>query len=145
MMNVLPFLMEHGYAVLFGCVLAEQAGLPIPATPVLIGIGAMAGLGRIPVLPAVVLSLVACALSDSMWYWLGRSRGRSVLRLLCAISLEPDSCVSSTQRTFRKWGAYSLLFAKFVPGLSTAAPPLAVVTGMPYWRFLASDGAGSIL
>ncbi len=143
--DLLPFLIDHGYAVLFFCVLAEQAGAPIPATPVLIAIGAMAGLGRVPLLPAAALSLLACSISDSLWYWLGRRRGASVLRFLCAISLEPDSCINTTQRTFRKFGAYSLLFAKFVPGLSTAAPPLAGVTGMPYSRFLLADGAGSLL
>ncbi len=145
MADFLPFLAQHGFAVLFVTVMAEQAGVPIPATPVLIGIGAMAGLGRVPLLPAVVLSVLACTLSDSFWYWLGRRRGASVLRLLCAISLEPDSCVNTTRRTFQKLGGYSLLFAKFVPGLSTAAPPMAGVTGMPYWRFLLADGTGSLL
>jgi membrane protein DedA with SNARE-associated domain len=145
MHDVLPFLLEHGYAVLFGCVLAEQAGAPIPATPVLLGIGALAGTGHLSVLPAVGLSLLACLISDSVWYWLGRRRGASVLRLLCAISLEPDSCVNTTKRMFERLGASSLLFAKFVPGLSTAAPPMAGVTGMPYWRFLVADGAGALI
>ncbi len=145
MHDVLPFLVEHGYAVLFGCVLAEQAGAPIPATPVLLGVGALAGLGRMPLWPAILLSLLACLLSDSVWYWLGRRRGASVLRLLCAISLEPDSCVSSTKKTFERLGASSLLFAKFVPGLSTAAPPMAGVTHMSYGRFLLADGAGSLI
>lgn len=145
MHDVLPFLLEHGYAVLFACVLAEQAGAPIPATPVLLGVGALAGLGRMPVSPAVLLALVACLISDSFWYWLGRRRGTSVLRLLCAISLEPDSCVNSTKRTFERLGASSLLFAKFVPGLSTAAPPMAGVTRMSYGRFLLADGVGSLI
>lgn len=145
MHDVLPFLLAHGYAVLFACVLAEQAGLPIPATPVLLGIGALAGLGHMPVLPAVGLSVAACLASDSAWYWLGRRRGASVLRLLCAISLEPDSCVNTTKQTFEKLGASSLLFAKFVPGVSTAAPPMAGATGMPYGRFLLADGAGAVI
>lgn len=145
MRDVLPFLLAHGYVVLFGCVLAEQAGAPIPATPALLGIGALAGLGRIPLWPAVLLSLLACLLSDSIWYWMGRRRGASILRILCAISLEPDSCVSTTRRTFERLGPSSLLFAKFVPGLSTAAPPMAGVTGMQYGQFLLADGAGSLL
>jgi membrane protein DedA with SNARE-associated domain len=145
MHDVLPFLLQHGYVVLFLCVLAETAGAPIPAVPVLLGIGALAGLGRMPITPAVGLSLLACLLSDSLWYWLGRRRGASILRILCAISLEPDSCVSTTKRTFARLGASSLLFAKFIPGLSTAATPMAGVTKMPYWRFLLADGAGALI
>jgi membrane protein DedA with SNARE-associated domain len=145
MRNILPFLLQHGYAVLFACVLAEQAGAPIPATPVLLGIGALAGLGRMPLLPAIFLALTACLISDSFWYWLGRRRGASILRLLCAISLEPDSCVSATKRTFERLGASSLLFAKFVPGLGTASTPMAGVRRMPYWQFVLADGAGAAI
>ena len=145
MRDVLPFLLEHGYAVLFACVLAEQAGAPIPAAPVLLGVGALAGAGRMPLAPGLALAVVAALIIDSLWYWLGRRRGISVLRVLCAVSLEPDSCVSTTRRAFERIGAPSLLIAKFVPGLSTAAPPMAGVTGMAYWRFLVADGLGAML
>lgn len=145
MRSLLPFLLAHGYAVVFATVLAEQAGAPIPAVPVLLGVGALAGMGRLPLAPAILLAVVAAVLSDSFWYWLGRRRGVSILRLLCAISLEPDSCVSNTRRTFSRLGAWALVFAKFVPGLSTAAPPMAGVNAMPFWRFAVSDGAGSAL
>ena len=46
MRDILPFLLKHGYAVLFLSVLAEQAGVPIPSTPFLLWAGALAGLGR---------------------------------------------------------------------------------------------------
>jgi hypothetical protein len=67
------------------------------------------------------------------------------LRVLCALSLEPDSCVSMTRRAFERIGAPALLIAKFVPGLSTAATPMAGVTRMPYWRFVLADGLGALL
>ena len=145
MRDILPFLLNHGYALLFGVVLAEQAGAPIPAIPVLLGVGALAGTGRMPLLPAVFIALIAAVISDSFWYWLGRRRGGSILRTLCAISLEPDSCVSTTKSLFEKLGAFSLVIAKFVPGLSTAAPPMAGITAMPFGRFLLCDGAGAML
>jgi membrane protein DedA with SNARE-associated domain len=145
MREVLPFLLEYGYAVLFGVVLAEQAGVPIPSLPVLLGVGALAGLGRMSVWPAILLALIASLISDSLWYWLGRRRGGSMLRLLCAISLEPDSCVGSTKSLFSKLGSGSLLVAKFVPGLSTAAPPMAGVNRMPFLQFLIGDGLGAVL
>lgn len=144
MRNILPFLLEHGYAVLFACILAEQAGIPVPAAPVLLGVGTLIGLERMSAGPAIALALAACLISDSLWYWLGRRRGSSVLRFLCAISLEPDSCVGNTKRWFSKTGAWSLVFAKFVPGLSTAAPPMSGVVRMPYWKFAVADSVGSV-
>src|SRR5947209_3388918 len=102
MHDLLPFLLKHGYLVLFGCVLAEQAGVPIPAAPALLGVGALAGAGRMHAAPAVTLAVAAALISDSLWYWIGRRKGASVFRVLCAISLEPDSCVRTTRKTFER-------------------------------------------
>ena len=145
MAHVLEFLLRHGYWVVFAFVLAEQIGLPLPSTPVLLAVGALAGLGRISFWHAFVLGMVASLIADSLWYWMGRKRGYSVLNLLCRIALEPDSCVRQTENVFSRFGAGALVFAKFVPGLSTAAPPLAGLFRMPLWRFLLSDGAGAAL
>ncbi len=145
MREILPFLLEHGYSVLFAAVLAEQAGAPIPAVPVLLAVGALSGIGRMTLTPAVFITILAALISDSFWYWLGRRRGISILRILCAISLEPDSCVNRTKGVFVKMGEWSLLIAKFVPGLSTAAPPMAGVNRMGLWKFVAADAAGSAL
>jgi membrane protein DedA with SNARE-associated domain len=93
---------------------------------------------------ALLLSVTACLICDQIWYRLGRVRGQSILRLICKISLEPDSCVSSTKSTFGKWGAWSLVFAKFVPGLSAVAAPMAGLTRMPLSKFVLADSAGSI-
>jgi membrane protein DedA with SNARE-associated domain len=145
MNQVVAFLLRHGYGVVFVFVLAEQIGLPLPATPVLLAMGALAGLGKISFWEAFVLGVLASLIGDCLWYWLGRKRGYSVLNLLCRIALEPDSCVRQTENVFSRFGAGALLFAKFVPGLSTAAPPLAGLFRMPMWRFLLSDTAGAAI
>lgn len=145
MAQILEFLLRHGYWVVFAFVLAEQIGLPLPATPVLLAMGALAGLGRISYWQAFGVGFAASLIGDLIWYWLGLKRGYSVLNLLCRIALEPDSCVRRTENVFSRLGACALLFAKFVPGLSTAAPPLAGLFRMPLWRFLLSDGAGAAL
>jgi membrane protein DedA with SNARE-associated domain len=145
MNQVVAFLLRHGYWVVFAFVLAEQIGLPLPSTPVLLAMGALAGLGKISFWQALGISIVASLIGDSLWYWLGRKRGYSVLNLMCRIALEPDSCVRQTENVFSRYGAGALLFAKFVPGLSTAAPPLAGLFRMPMWRFLLSDTAGAAI
>lgn len=145
MNEAIEFVLRHGYAVLFGLVLAEQVGLPIPALPTLLAMGALCGLGYFSFTLALLTSLAACWLGDWLWYELGVRRGHSVLNLLCRISLEPDSCVRRTEDVFARHGAGALLFAKFVPGLSTAAPPMAGMFHMRWWRFLLADGAGALL
>jgi membrane protein DedA with SNARE-associated domain len=137
------FLIRHGYIVLFGWVLLEQLGLPIPAAPLLIAAGALARAGKMNLTFAMTLAFVAAILADLFWYFLGRYRGGRILKLLCRISLEPDSCVRRTENLFIRHGIRSLLVAKFIPGLNTAAPSLAGVFRMPVRRFLIFDSLGA--
>src|SRR5436190_2484497 len=138
------FLIRHGYAVLFGWVLLEQMGLPIPAAPLLIAAGALARAGKMNLTFAVALAFVAVILADLFWYSLGRYRGGRILKLLCRISLEPDSCVRRTENLFVRRGVHALLVAKFVPGLNTAAPSLAGIFRMPVRRFMVYDSLGAL-
>jgi len=142
MNETLGFLLRHGYSVLFAWVLVEQLGLPVPSVPLLLAAGTLAGRGRLNLSLVAVLPIVAALLSDALWYELGRRRGVKVLQFLCRISLEPDSCVRRTENVFARHGARSLLVAKFVPGLNTAAPPLAGVFRMRLSRFLFFDALG---
>lgn len=144
MKTLIHFLIQHGYVVLFASVLAEQVGVPLPAVPFLLAMGALAGLGQFSLVIAFLLSVLACVIGDAIWYALGRARGNSVLKLLCRISLEPDSCVNQTRDAFGRQGSRALLIAKFVPGLSTMAPPMAGLTRMPFGRFVLADTAGSM-
>jgi membrane protein DedA with SNARE-associated domain len=138
------FLIRHGYLLLFAWVLVEQLGLPIPALPLLLAAGALAGSGKMNLAVAVSLALIAVVLADVFWYGLGRYRGGRILKLLCRISLEPDSCVRRTENVFLRHGAHSLLVAKFVPGLNTAAPSLAGIFRMPVPRFVLFDSLGGL-
>jgi membrane protein DedA with SNARE-associated domain len=138
------FLIRHGYALLFGWVLLEQLGLPIPAAPLLIAAGALARAGKMNLTFAVALAFIAVILADLFWYSLGRYRGVRILKLLCRISLEPDSCVRRTENLFVRHGVYSLLVAKFIPGLNTAAPSLAGIFRMPVRRFIIYDSVGGL-
>jgi membrane protein DedA with SNARE-associated domain/rhodanese-related sulfurtransferase len=138
------FLVNHGLPLLFGVVLLEQMGLPLPAVPFLLAAGALSATGRFSPLLGIGATVVACLAADVTWFYLGRHRGNQVLGLLCRISLEPDSCVRRTQNLFTRYGLRGLLVAKFVPGLSTVAPPLAGMSEMPVVRFLVVDGLGSL-
>jgi membrane protein DedA with SNARE-associated domain len=143
MNEMIQFLIRHGYAVLFLWVLFEQLGLPIPAAPLLIAAGVVAGVGELNLALILGVALIASLLSDHVWYQIGYYRGRKALSLLCRISLDPDSCVRKTKEIFARYGARSLLVAKFIPGMTAVGPPLAGIFRMPWFRFLLFDGLGA--
>jgi membrane protein DedA with SNARE-associated domain/rhodanese-related sulfurtransferase len=144
-MPALVFFIHYAYALLFLWVLVEQMGVPIPSIPVLLTAGTLSATGKVNGPLALLSVLAACLVADSIWYLLGRRYGNSVLKLLCRLSFEADTCVTKTEGYFHKRGATTLLFAKFIPGLSTVAAPIAGQTGMRYLRFITFDLAGSAI
>jgi membrane protein DedA with SNARE-associated domain len=141
----IQFLVRHGYAIIFCAVLAEQGAIPVPTIPLLLAYGAIARAGKLNVFVAILAGLAGCLIADNVWFQLGRSKGGRVLRLICRISLEPDTCVRRTEDAFAKRGLKSLLIAKFVPGLNAVAAPMAGGSGVRWRNFLGYDAAGAIL
>jgi membrane protein DedA with SNARE-associated domain/rhodanese-related sulfurtransferase len=145
MNGIVEFLVRYGYVLLFGWVLAEQLGLPLPSAPLLLAAGALAGTSRMNLAVTLALPLVAVGICDAFWYELGRRRGTKVLHWLCRVSLEPDSCVRRTEGRFERSGPWALVVAKFIPGLNAMAPPLAGISRMSWRRFALFDGLGALL
>jgi membrane protein DedA with SNARE-associated domain/rhodanese-related sulfurtransferase len=133
---------QYGLLLVFGNVLIEQIGLPIPALPTLVIAGALAVEGKLSAWATFGAAFVACTIGDGVWYLAGRVYGRRVMRLLCRISLSPDSCVRQTENQFERWGGSVLVLAKFIPGLSGIAPPLAGATRLPWLTFLLLNSMG---
>ena len=143
--GILALVAQYGLLLVFANVLLEQAGAPVPAVPTLVVAGALASSGQL-FLPSIILvAVLACLLSDSAWYGIGRYFGPRALHTLCRISVSPDSCVHRSELQFERWGGQTLLIAKFVPGLSTVAPPLLGTLGLPLPVFLLLDGLGALL
>lgn len=138
-------LLMYGYLLLFSWVLVEQLGIPLPAAPVLLAAGALSAERELSFLLALLASLAGSLVADSSWFLIGRRYGHYVLRILCKLSLEPTTCVRRTQDSFGRRRAITVLFAKFVPGLSMLAPPVAGQNGMSFGGFLLFDGLGAIL
>jgi membrane protein DedA with SNARE-associated domain/rhodanese-related sulfurtransferase len=136
---------HYGMMIVFVNVLVDQIGLPVPAVPTLIVAGAVAADGKLPFAALFAWSVAACLLADCGWYLIGQKYGIRVLKTLCKISLEPDSCVSQTQVRFERWGINSLVIAKFVPGLAIIAPPMAGALRIGWLRFGALSACGAVL
>jgi membrane protein DedA with SNARE-associated domain/rhodanese-related sulfurtransferase len=145
MNKTVDFLVRHGAAVLFAAVFVEQIGIPLPAALWLFAAGALIGAGKMSWFVALGSAAIGSLAADLIWFYLGRRYGTRVLGLLCRISLEPDTCVRRTQGVFTRFGVKGIVAAKFVPGLSTLAPPLAGSSGVRLPRFLVFDSAGSLL
>src|SRR5262245_64178803 len=142
MSDLLQFVLTHGYLVVFGTAFSEQLGLPLPAVPLLIGMWSLSRSGNFSFPLVVATAAIASLSADLIWYQLGRFHGRSVLRLICRISLEPDYCVRRTEDAFERLGLWALLPAKFIPGFNAATVPLAGMMKTTPLRFFAFDFAG---
>jgi len=145
MSETVEFLVRHGATVLLAALFVEQMGVPLPAVPWLLAAGALTGTGKMNWAAALSAAAFGSLLADLIWFYLGRYRGQRVLNLLCRISLEPDSCVRRTENLFTRYGMRGVVVAKFIPGLSTLAPPLAGNAGVSTSRFIIFDGLGSLL
>lgn len=140
---------RYGVGLVFVNVLALSLGLPVPAMPTLILVGAGIALHAAPAWPALLgvlaVSVAASLLGDTAWFYAGRRFGGRTLQSLCRLSLSRDSCMKQTERVYGRFGIRVLAVAKFVPGLSMVAVPLsgAMQAGLP--RFLRYDGLGAAL
>ena len=125
-------------------VLLEQAGFPVPAVPTLLLAGSIAS-GGAQLALALLAATAGSIIADAAWYLVGRRYGYQVLTGLCRISINPGSCVSQTEAKFMRWGLKSLVIAKFIPGFSTVAPPIAGALRMPFSGFLVASAIGAAL
>lgn len=138
-------LAQHGLTLVFLNVLAAQLGLPLPALPMLVLAGTLLADGTIHLLPLTLVVITGSLLGDTPWYFAGKRYGYRVLRTVCRISMEPDSCVKQTENIFTRWGPASLLVAKYIPGFATVAPPLAGTMHVRLPRFLAYSAVAAAL
>jgi membrane protein DedA with SNARE-associated domain len=136
---------KHGYLVLFAWVTAEQLGAPLPALPILIAAGVLSATGQLTLASALLAGILGCLIGDGAWYVVGRLRGSEVLRVLCKVSLNPETCVRQSSEFISRHGDRALVIAKFIPGVSTVAVPLAANSGNPLGSFILYDFLGSLL
>jgi membrane protein DedA with SNARE-associated domain/rhodanese-related sulfurtransferase len=142
---LLQFIEAYGLWVVFVCVLLDQGGLPTPAYPPIIVTAALAVDQGKSLAAILLVAILAAVLADVLWYMCGRFFGATMIRLMCKISLSPDTCVGATRKVYARWGAKSLIFAKYVPGLAAVATTLAGETRIRLGRFIIYDGIGAAL
>jgi membrane protein DedA with SNARE-associated domain len=136
---------RYGLLIVFVNVLLAEAGIPLPALPMLVTAGALATRGGTQVVQLIVAGVTGSLIPDLAWYWCGKQQGGRVLGWLCKMSLSPDRCVRQTEAMFLRVGRSSLLLAKFVPALSTVSVAMAGISRMSLSTFLLLDAKGAFL
>jgi membrane protein DedA with SNARE-associated domain/rhodanese-related sulfurtransferase len=145
MHELVALLLDHGALIIFAVTLVARLGAPVPASPLLVVAGSLVMAGQISMATALAVSTAANVLGDGAWFVAGRRYGYRVMRQLCRISLSPDSCVQQGESLITRWGGSSLIAAKFVPGVSVVAAPMAGALGMSTARFLAFSVVSAVV
>src|SRR3984957_6557635 len=144
-MDLYLLMARHGYALIFGLLLAEAIGLPFPAAIALVAAGASVAAHALWGPYVVAAAIAALLIGDTAQFWLGRYMGWALLGFLCRVSINPETCILRSAESFYKRGKSTLLVAKFIPGVNTMAAPLAGSMKMRFWQFLRLDFAGATL
>ena len=139
MRTLIELLIQHGVLFVFLVTLAARMGAPVPAAPLLVVAGGLAAASELSWPLTLAVAVLANLAGDGVWYEAGRRYGHRVMRLLCKISLSQDSCVRQSEGLITTWGGSALLAAKFLPGISVVAAPMAGALRMPLARFIAFD------
>jgi membrane protein DedA with SNARE-associated domain/rhodanese-related sulfurtransferase len=145
MQHLIELIESYGLSFVFLNVLIEQAGVPLPAYPTLIVAGALLARADYSSMQLLTAAVLASLVADLTWFHAGARYGRPVLRTLCRISLSPDTCVAQTEAIYSRWGAPSLLVAKFIPGFAAVATALAGSIGTRWPVFVLFDALGALL
>jgi membrane protein DedA with SNARE-associated domain len=135
---------ELGYAALFGVLLAEYTGLPVPGETVLLGAVVLAGTGHLA-LPVVVLIAIAGAILGScLGYVIGRRGGRRLLLRPGPFVARRHRMLHGAERFFSRYGEAAVFLSRWVPCARYLTPLTAGAAEMSWHRFLLFNVIGGI-
>lgn len=143
---------RYGTLAVFLNVLGSSLGLPLPAIPTLITVGA--GIALVTHVASSTLlhfstilgaAMIGGLLGDLVWFQGGKRYGKRTLHTVCKLSQSREACVRTTEQFFGRWGVRVLVVARFVPGLSLVAVPLCGAMAVRLRSFVLYDCAGIAL
>ncbi|WP_225773065.1 bifunctional DedA family/phosphatase PAP2 family protein [Inquilinus sp. Marseille-Q2685] len=146
---VIEFIGQHPHwagLLIFLIALTESVavvGLFIPGSPILIGVGAVVGLGHLPLWPMLVWATAGAILGDGVSYELGR-RWRGTILGVWPMSRYPG-LVARGEAFFRRHGGKSIALGRFLPMLRPMIPMVAGALGLRPGLFYAVNIASAIV
>src|ERR1700678_621760 len=108
-------IVHYGYVVICLIVFAEAIGVPVPGAVALVAGGAAAAGGSLYGPAVALFAVAAILLADSFLYILGRHMGWTILKFLCQVSVDPETCVLRSAESSHSGGRLSASFDKFIP------------------------------
>ena len=137
-------LLQHGLILLFLLVAMESAGVPLPGETALVAAAILAERGHYSIVAVIVIAAAAAIVGDNAGYWIGRKGGRALLRRAPIIHRYAERALPPSERFFRRHGAKTVFFGRFIAILRVTAAWVAGISRMPWWRFLVWNAAGGI-
>ncbi len=136
---------QYGYAAVFGFVMVESLGIPIPGETMLITAALYAGsTHHLGVWPIWAAAAAAAIIGDSIGFSIGRYGGTALLsRYGTKLHLD-EGKLKVGKLIFARQGPKVVFFGRFVSILRTYAAFLAGTNRMGYRRFLAFNAAGGL-
>jgi len=147
--NLIEYVGPHNiYVVLFLIIFAETGLVIMPFLPgdsLLFATGAISAKGDVGInIPLVtVLLIVAAVLGDAVNYWIGYRLGPKVFTSETSRFLNKRHLLKA-QEFYEKYGAKTIILARFVPIVRTFAPFVAGVGRMNYFRFALYNVVGGV-
>ena len=140
-----PLLQNYGYLAVFGLVLLEDFGVPVPGETVLILAAVYAGSGRLNVWLVGLLAFSGAVIGDNIGFAIGRFGGRLLVDRYGRYVLLTAERLDRATAFFERRGATVIVVARFVEGLRQANGIIAGTTAMHWARFLAFNALGALL
>ena len=142
---VAPYLDRYGYAAVFGALLLEAFGLPLPGETALIAGAALAAEDKLHLAPLLACAWLAAVLGDNIGFAIGRFGGRRLIVRYGAKIGITESRLARVEALFRRYGGAVVLVARFFALLRQLNGIVAGTVGMGWWRFLSYNAVGAAL
>lgn len=127
---------QHAVLVAFVVAAAEAIlliGLFVPSTVVLVGLGGLIGMGKLPFWAIFWATALGAIVGDALSFWLGHHY-RQHLYAIWPFS-RYQSLLVQGQAYFQAHGGKSVVIGRFIPGVKAVVPSIAGMMAMPVWRF----------
>jgi len=144
---LLALFVAHEFPMLFGVILVEEMGvpLPLPGDTLIAFAGGQAGHSPFQAVLVIATVALAAALGSSALYLLARRGGPGVVEKLQRFLHLHPARVARMQVWFRERGAVAIVLGRLIPGLRTPTSVMAGLSGVPYRVFVPSTALAAII
>jgi undecaprenyl-diphosphatase len=141
---LVPVPSQLGYPLLALLIFGESAGLPLPGETALLTAGGLAAAGHLALPVVIAVAATAAILGDTFGYWLGRRGGRAFLTRNGLAAAHRRHALERADRFFARYGAATVFFGRWIPGVRVVAAVTAGAARMPWPRFALANALGAI-